>query len=144
MSKHGYTADLADDLLEVGETIADRMREQIQNGHVRSGNLLRSIRCEVDHDDDGATVYIYADAKANNGAEYAEFLEHGTGEFNDTGPTDWPHGMHPIHFISNSLSGKDGLGPPVEKLIQDMIQDDIINFLDAEIKMELNTLKYKR
>lgn len=144
MSKHGYTAELADDLYDIGEIIAHRMRDQIAEDHTRSGALRDSIRCEVEHDEDGATVYIYADARAKNGAMYAEFLEHGTGQYNDQGATDYPHGQHPTHFISNAISGANGLGPSVKELVQEMLHDDILRFVGSEIKMELNTLKYKR
>jgi hypothetical protein len=166
MSKHGYTAELADDLYDIGEIIAHRMRDQIAEDHTLSGALRDSIRCEAEHDADGATVYIYADAKADNGAMYAEFLEHGTGIYNENGDgrqTPWRYpnpyeeydengnrkfittrGQKPTHFIRNAITGDNGLGPPVRDLIADMLKDGILHFVDAEVKMELNTLKYKR
>ena len=51
-----------------------------KNNNVDTGALLHSIRHEIETGPDSVTVYIKADAKnPNNGAEYAEFIELGTG-----------------------------------------------------------------
>lgn len=152
MSKHGYTAELADALYDIGEIIAHRMRDQVAEYHTRSGALRDSIRCESEYDDDGATVYVYADAKAKNGAMYAEFLEHGTGQYNDQGATSYPHGQKPTHFIKNAVDGvinnemdpQDALGQPIGEMIQELIDEGLKNFVSSEVSMEILTLRYKR
>lgn len=151
MSKHGYTAELADALYDIGEIIAHRMRDQIAENHTRSGALRDSIRCEAEYDDEGATVYVYADAKAKNGAMYAEFLEHGTGQYNDQGATSYPHGQKPTHFIKNAVEGTihtdegvESLGQPINEMIQEMINDGLKSFVSSEVSMEIKTLRYKR
>jgi hypothetical protein len=66
---------------ETSEAICDAMRNRlIKHRHIDTGALLQSIRHETGIDGNTVTSYIIADAKnPANGAQYAEFLELGTG-----------------------------------------------------------------
>lgn len=78
-------ASVLDPLLERhmasnGEQIAEEMRRKLQaDGHVDTGALLNSIRSETERTGHQITTRVYADAKSENGAMYAEFIELGTG-----------------------------------------------------------------
>lgn len=63
-----------------GENIATEMRRRLESGgHVDTGALLNSIRSETERVNHETTTRVYADAKSENGAMYAEFIEYGTG-----------------------------------------------------------------
>lgn len=68
--------------LEAGaERICQGMRKKLTDGgHIDTGALIGSIRHETEVEGDTVTVYIKADAEnPSNSAQYAEFLELGTG-----------------------------------------------------------------
>lgn len=67
-------------LSEAGEQICDGMRRRLQaGGHVDSGDLLESIRYDIESKKDRIEMSVYADAKSDDGEMYAEFIENGTG-----------------------------------------------------------------
>lgn len=72
---------LTNDLDAVAGWICESMqRRLIAHDHVDTGALLQSIRHEIGRDSSSVTAYIIADAKnPRDGAQYAEFLELGTG-----------------------------------------------------------------
>lgn len=68
-------------LSEAGEDICDGMRRRLQaGGHVDTGELLDSIRYEIDQAKGVTDMRIYADAESDDGQMYAEFIENGTGD----------------------------------------------------------------
>ena len=165
---NSYINDLADDMQDIGEIIAHRMKDILYEGdskpHVLTGNLLNSIRSETEVNGDHITTRVYADAVSDDGALYADFLEHGTGIYRDSGdgrqtPWKYPnpyepfdengnrkfittHGQKPTHFIQRAIDGSDGTGSPIGELIQEVANKALKNFLASEITLELKSLKY--
>lgn len=166
---NSYINDLADDLQDIGEIIAHRMKDILYEGdskpHVLTGNLINNgIRSETEVNGDHITTRVYADAVSDDGALYADFLEHGTGIYRDSGDgrqTPWKYpnpyepydengkpkfittqGQKPIHFIQRAIDGDDGTGPPIGELIQEVGNKALLNFLESEITLELHSLKY--
>lgn len=102
---------------EAGEDIAYRMRIRLAAGnHVDTGELYNSIRQETTVDGSQVVTRIYADAKAEDGTQYAEFVERGSGIYRDGGrQTAWrykdrdgnwhtTHGMRADPFIEPSVA----------------------------------------
>lgn len=79
---------LQHNLEQYADKVVVLMKKNLQeNGSVDTGNLLHSIRrSEAEYDEDTVSIKIYADARNEvNGAQYAEFVEFGTGEHNEFG-----------------------------------------------------------
>lgn len=75
-------------LQDVARQICEDEAKKLEaDGHVDTGELIDSIHhSKATFRDNVVSIYGYVDAKApTNGARYAEFIEHGTGEFRDDG-----------------------------------------------------------
>lgn len=87
----GIITDGAEDYVKseiraAGEDIAKRMKDNLQkNGSVDTGALQASCRSEYTEPAGGCRARVYADAKSEGGELYAEFLEYGTGVYNEHG-----------------------------------------------------------
>jgi HK97 gp10 family phage protein len=114
--------DLEQHLDTVTGGMAQGMRDKLTEGdHIDTGQLIGSIHNDTARSDDGGTISstISIDAtNPQNGAWYAEFLEYGTGIYNETGDgrkTPWRYqdrngewhttrGMQPDPFIRPSVA----------------------------------------
>lgn len=68
------------EMQSIGEDAAADMRSNLTlAGHVDTGDLLNSIRSETHVDLPVIRTDVYADARADDGSYYGDFLEHGTG-----------------------------------------------------------------
>lgn len=164
---NSYINDLADDMQDIGDIIAQRMKDSLdKGGHVLTGRLKGSIRSETEVNGDHITTRVYADAESDNDykALYVDFLEHGTGIHRDSGdgrsePWKYPnpyqpydengkqkfittYGQKPTHFIEHAVDGSDGSGEPIGELIKRVADKAMKNFLASEITLELKSLKY--
>lgn len=81
--------DLEQHLHQVTGEMAQGMRDKLTAGdHIDTGQLIGSIHNDTARSDDGESITstISIDAtNEQNGAWYAEFLEYGTGIYNETG-----------------------------------------------------------
>lgn len=68
-----------------GEMAASMKQRLSDGGHIDTGNLYNSINHKTEADDKKITSCITIDAVSDNGAWYAEFLEYGTGIYNENG-----------------------------------------------------------
>lgn len=71
---------------DTGAAIADLMLHHLDvQGVYDTGALYNSVRHEEEDEGDIATSYVYADAKSEDGTRYDEFIEYGTGRYNERG-----------------------------------------------------------
>ena len=69
-----------------GYEIAESAKQHLaQNGSIDTGNLFFSITHSGKEDAHGYTMNIIADAESPEGTKYAEFVEFGTGIYNEHG-----------------------------------------------------------
>jgi len=107
------------ELQDWGEAVEDEMRANLErNGSIDTGALYDSVRSEIDSHGTVTDLYIYADATSEQGVQYKDFLEFGTGIHNETGKgrkTPWRYqdrygqwhttrGMTPRPFIRPALA----------------------------------------
>ena len=100
-------------MLRVATEVRDDAKKNlVANGNVDTGALLWSIAVDTKWDAHGINFYIKANARSN-GVKYAEFIEFGTGIYNEHGDgrqTPWRYqkrdgqwittrGSHPYPFI---------------------------------------------
>lgn len=83
-------------LEQLAEQITKDAKDKLQeNGSIRTGRLYDSIRHEEEEKDGVFTAYVIADAEnPDTGQEYAEFVEYGTGIYNEHGDgrtTPWKY-----------------------------------------------------
>ena len=125
---------------EVAGRMADDMQNRLAAGnHIDTGNLISSITPGAERDDKEITAYIDITAESEKGAWYAEFLEFGTGIYNERGDgrqTPWKYqdregkwhqtqGMQADPFIRPSVAAH-------------------IGELEGKIDEALNIERYKR
>lgn len=73
-------------MAEVAEHIAEDMRQHLADGgHIDTGNLYNSISTKTERTDKEINAYIDIGAESDEGAWYAEFIEFGTGIYNENG-----------------------------------------------------------
>lgn len=78
--KNNTHASLINGMQTLGDSIARDMRTNLAiAGHIDTGALYNSIRAETKDLAGKIVTYIYADAKSQNGTQYAEFIELGSG-----------------------------------------------------------------
>lgn len=74
------------EIKQAGEEIAEKMKAGLQaQGSVDTGALMDSCRAEYMEHGDTAISRVYADATSDDGQLYYEFLEYGTGVYNEHG-----------------------------------------------------------
>ena len=77
---------VAEHLDTVADAMCKSMEERLAAGdHVDFGNLITSIHAETEGTNQEIHSDIFIDAKSDKGAWYAEFLEFGTGIYNENG-----------------------------------------------------------
>ena len=122
----------------LGEAIENRMRVELMAGdHIDTGNLLNSIRHETQRDGTGVTTTIYADAESENGVQYGEFIEMGSGKYRTGGggrATPWTYysptleryvtteGMQADPFMEPALEYVMD-GPQYEQVVTDLLDE---------------------
>jgi len=80
------TRELAEQMQTAGERVADAMKAHLmENGNIDTGALYDSCRSETEAGSGIVVTRIYADAKSEDGTPYAEFIEYGTGIYNEKG-----------------------------------------------------------
>ena len=68
------------------DNMAVDMRQHLQDGkHIDTGQLINSISTRTENTGTEINAYIDIGAESENGAWYAEFLEFGTGIYNESG-----------------------------------------------------------
>ena len=117
--EEGLSNQIANTLDDIAGDIARSMRRRLDNhGHIDTGQLFNSIRYETEVNRNTVESSVYIDAKSKDGAWYAEFLEFGTGIYNEDGlgrqtPWAWQdrfgnwhitNGMTPDPFIRPSIA----------------------------------------
>lgn len=65
--------------------VKDAKQNLVRHDNIDTGALYESIRDDFESDPHGFTYKIIADAKSAQGVEYAEFIEFGTGIYNNHG-----------------------------------------------------------
>lgn len=121
MNAHGDIA--CSKMRELIEKKPQRTDEHGEPYYKRTGRLIESIKCNTVSDDEGVTTYIYADAKGPTGAQYAEFLEYGTGKYNKNGGRSEPWVYYDIHGKRHKTEGMEAypfIEPSVEEAFSDM------------------------
>lgn len=84
--ERGIIADLRVHMGKVANNMANSMKQSLaDNGHIDTGNLYNSIRSETEQDENTITASVIIDAVSQEGTWYAEFLEFGTGIYNENG-----------------------------------------------------------
>ena len=77
---------IAEAMDATGEEMVTSMKNRLTAGnHIDTGQLISSIHAETTANEDEIITDIYIDAKSNEGTWYAEFLEYGTGIYNENG-----------------------------------------------------------
>lgn len=127
---------LKDGMSETGDEIVNKMKQNLSdNGSIQTGKLRDSIRQETKYEDDKIKTLIYADSKSDEGTQYAEFVEYGTGiynEFGDGRKTAWrykdkdgnwhtTHGQKPKPFIRPAVESSLA---EIQETIRDSIQQE--------------------
>lgn len=139
--KNGIPRDVAEAMDKVAEEMVKSMKQRLEAGdHIDTGNLISSIHADTKAGSNEIVTEINIDAKSEEGTWYAEFLEFGTGIYNERGngrQTPWvwqdrngewhtTRGMEPDPFIRPSVA-------------------EHIGELDAEVSHEIGNLqRYKR
>lgn len=137
----GVPKELAETMDGVAEAMVKDMKGHLMSGnHIDTGKLITSIHADTTANAKEIITDIYIDAKSDQGTWYAEFLEFGTGIYNEDGtgrktPWAWKdregnwhttRGMEPDPFIRPSIAAHEGE-------------------LDAEVSMQVMDLKrYKK
>lgn len=76
----GISKQVFSAMQDAGDNICNGMRTRLTAaGHVDTGKLLDSIRAETTQQGNEIVTLIYADAKSDDGTQYAEFIELGSG-----------------------------------------------------------------
>lgn len=84
--KAGAIRGLEEHMHKVTGEMAQGMRDRLtEGGHIDTGNLIGSIHNDTTRNDQQITSTISIDAVSDQGAWYAEFLEYGTGIYNESG-----------------------------------------------------------
>ena len=105
-----------------------------------TGALMNSVRSDTVRDGDEINTYVYADAKSDDGYQYAEFLEYGTGKAH-TG-----HGRDGFWFykdrngewhMTNGMDAKPFIHPAAEEVFPELLS------MFDEIVTDINVRKYK-
>lgn len=125
--------DLAEHMHKITGEMAQGMRDKLTAGdHIDTGNLIGSIHNDTEAGEQEITSTISIDAVSDEGAWYAEFLEFGTGIYNEDGAgrqTPWRYqdrhgewhttsGMEADPFIRPSIAEHLGeLEQGIEQII---------------------------
>ena len=104
---------------KVAAEMTKDMRDRVP---VDTGTLKGSIRYAVSKKYGEITVRIHANAKSPEGTKYAEFVEFGTGPYNEHGDgrPDW-HGMKPQPFVRPAFAAHKH---ELQKMIQQTMRVD--------------------
>lgn len=107
---------LEERLVDYAEDVVGEAKARLETeDHVFTGNLRDSIHYDVRPYEHGIIFDFIADATADNGAKYAEFIEHGTGIYNNGRQTPWRYfnkrlgqwvttrGSHPYPFLEPAI-----------------------------------------
>lgn len=139
--KNGIPRDVAEAMDKVAEEMVKSMKQRLDaGGHVDTGNLINSIHADTKAKGNEIITEINIDAKSEDGTWYAEFLEYGTGVYNENGngrKTPW------------AFKDKDGnwhttRGQKADPFIRPSVAEHI-GELDAEVSHEIGNLqRYKR
>lgn len=108
-------------------------RNLARNGNIDTGALYESVRGEVEYEAHAVRGVVLADARNEDGTAYAEFIEFGTGIYNEHGDgrkTPWRYknrdgewittrGSHPYPFMRPAFAAcKDKLNKDMQKAIR--------------------------
>lgn len=127
LTSDALNASVTERLEELGARLQEAMQSNLASETEGSGELESSIRTEVTDDGGKVTLTIYAD-------DYAEYVEHGTGQYNDEGngrDTAWSYqdregnwhtttGMRAHPFIQPAL---DDILPSLDDMVDDILND---------------------
>lgn len=129
------TANTEASMKNVAAKMTKAMRETAPKD---TGNLGRKIRYSTSHEGGHIIIRIHCYARGKNGAKYAEFVEFGTGIYNEHGDgraTPWivtavvhgqlrtwkTHGMRPQPFIRPAFRK---YAPELQKMIRESMRVD--------------------
>lgn len=71
---------------EIGDDVIKDMKSYLTAGdHVDTGNLINSMKQKTEREDMRVKTQVTIDAMSKNDKWYAQFIEHGTGIYNDEG-----------------------------------------------------------
>lgn len=127
--KEEMLADLQRQLTETADAMADSMRARCP---VDTGQLVSSISTRTERTESEINAYIDIGATSKEGAWYAEFVEYGTGIYNENGDgrqTPWRYqdregnwhttqGQEPQPFIRPAVA--EHIGELDERIKQSM------------------------
>lgn len=105
----------------IGKEIADDAKDILKdNGNIDTGALYNSIRSDVkEKDREHLELDIIADAKSEEGTYYAEFIEYGTGAYNEQGTgrqTPWRYqDRNGVWHTTSGYEAHPYIRPAVEK-----------------------------
>ena len=84
--KHRVLDIVESRLQTIAAEVVDDMQANLERKpNIVTGALYNSCGYRMEREGTTVTAYIYADAKSKDGAMYAEFLEFGTGKYNEEG-----------------------------------------------------------
>jgi HK97 gp10 family phage protein len=126
--------DTAKDSLEgTAKRICRDMKETVA---VDTGKLKRSIKQKTERTNESTvTAYIYANAKnKQNGAQYAEFVEYGTGKYNvkGTGRTT------PWRYKDSKGNWHTTEGQMPQPFIEPAVEMNIPDEMEVQIKKNIS------
>lgn len=122
------------------ERMAEDMRKSLDaGGHIDTGNLINSIHTSGETNDAEISVYVDIDAVSENGTWYAEFLEFGTGIYNERGngrQTPWKYkDRHGVWHTTQGMQADPFIRPAVAAHIGE---------LEEGVQEEMSLERYKR
>lgn len=136
----GIPAGIKQVLSDTAEKMAKSMQKRLQDGgHIDTGALFNSLRSETHEDGKYIDAYVIGDAKSPQGTWYAEFLEFGTGVYNEDGngrQTPWKYKDRAGNWHTT-----EGMKP--DPFIRPSVAEHLAG-LEEDISVEMDLRRYKR